>query len=158
MLGAAGLAGSKSDAARRAREALDSGRAAETFGRMVHALGGPAGFVEDCRAFLPRADVEIAVKTDRGGYVAAIATRDIGIAVVGLGGGRRKPEDAVDHAVGITNLLPVGAEVARGDALALVRARSTAGAEAAAAAIRTAYSLGDGRPARRKPVMRRMAE
>jgi thymidine phosphorylase len=158
MLGAAGLAGSNSDAARRAREALDSGRAAETFGRMVHALGGPAGFVEDCRAFLPRADVEIAVKADRGGYVAAIATRDIGIAVVGLGGGRRKPEDTVDHAVGITDLLPVGAEVARGDALALVRARSKTGAEAAAAAIRMAYSLGDGRPARRKPVMRRVAE
>jgi thymidine phosphorylase len=158
MLGATGLAGSNSNAARRAREALDSGRAAETFGRMVHALGGPAGFVEDCRAFLPRADVEIAVKADRGGYVAGIATRDIGIAVVGLGGGRRKPEDAVDHAVGITDLLPVGAEVARGDALALVRARSKTGAEAAAAAIRMAYSLGDGRPARRKPVMRRVAE
>jgi thymidine phosphorylase len=158
MVGAAGLAGSNSDAVRRAREALDSGRAAETFGRMVHALGGPSGFLEDCRAFLPKADVEIAVEADRGGYVAAIATRDIGIAVVGLGGGRRKPEDTVDHAVGITDLLPVGAEVARGDALALVRARSKADAEAAAAAIRAAYSLGDARPTRRKPVMRRVAE
>ena len=44
----------------------------------------------------------------------AIATRDIGLAVVALGGGRTEPDDAIDHAVGITALLPVGAEVRRG--------------------------------------------
>jgi thymidine phosphorylase len=42
--------------------------------------------------------------------------------------------------------------------LAIVRARTKADAEAAAAAIRAAYSLGESRPARRKPVMRRVAE
>jgi thymidine phosphorylase len=102
--------------------------------------------------------VEHAVKAARGGYVTGISTREIGLAVVGLGGGRRKPEDMVDHAVGVTHLLPVGAEIARGDVLAIVRARSESSAEEAAAAIRAAYSLGGSRPARRKPVMRRVAE
>jgi thymidine phosphorylase len=158
MLQAAGLAGSNADGARLARQALEGGRAAETFGRMVSALGGPSNFVENCRAYLPKADVELAVTADGKGYITGIATREIGIAVVSLGGGRRKPEDMVDHAVGITDLLPVGTEVARGDALAIVRARTKADAEAAAAAIRAAYSLGESRPARRKPVMRRVAE
>ncbi|WP_311030565.1 thymidine phosphorylase [Mesorhizobium koreense] len=158
MLGAAGIAASNADGMRLAREALDGGRAAETFGRMVHALGGPSGFIEDCSPFLPKAEVDHAVKAPRGGYVTGIATREIGLAVVGLGGGRRKPEDAVDHAVGITGLLPVGAEVAKGDALAIVRARSKASAEEAAATILAAYSLGETRPSRRKPVMRRVAE
>jgi thymidine phosphorylase len=158
MLCAAGLAASNTDGMRLAREALDGGRAAETFGRMVHALGGSTGFIEDCRAFLPKAEIEHAVKAPRGGYVAGIATREIGLAVVGLGGGRRKPEDIVDHAVGITGLLPVGAEVAEGDALAIVRARSERSAEEAAATVLAAYSLGDARPSRRKSVMRRVAE
>jgi thymidine phosphorylase len=158
MLCAAGLAASNTDGMRLAREALDGGRAAETFGRMVHALGGSTGFIEDCRAFLPKAEIEHAVKAPRGGYVAGIATREIGLAVVGLGGGRRKPEDIVDHAVGITGLLPVGAEVAEGDALAIVRARSERSAEEAAATVLAAYSLGDSRPSRRKSVMRRVAE
>jgi thymidine phosphorylase len=158
MLGAAGLAASNTDGMRLAREALDSGRAAETFGRMVSALGGPSGFIEDCRAFLPKAEVERLVKAPRRGYVAAIATREIGLAVVGLGGGRRKPEDTVDHAVGITGLLPVGTEVAKGDPLAIVLARSEQSAEEAAATVLTAYSLGEARPSRRKPVMRRVAE
>jgi thymidine phosphorylase len=158
MLQAAGLAGSNADGARLARQALEGGRAAETFGRMVSALGGPSNFVENCRAYLPKADVELAVTADGKGYITGIATREIGIAVVSLGGGRRKPKDMVDHAVGITDLLPVGTEVARGDALAIVRARTKSDAEAAAAAIRAAYSLGESRPARRKPVMRRVAE
>jgi thymidine phosphorylase len=158
MLGAAGIAPSNADGMRLAREALDGGRAAETFGRMVSALGGPSGFIEDCRAFLPKAEVEHAVKTPRGGYVAGIATREIGLAVVELGGGRRKPEDAVDHAVGITGLLPVGTEVAKGDPLAIVRARSKASAEEAVATVLAAYSVGEARPSRRKPVMRRVAE
>jgi thymidine phosphorylase len=158
MLHAAELAASNADGMRLAREALASGRAAETFGRMVSALGGPAGFIEDCRAFLPKAEVEYAVKAPRGGYITGIATREIGLAVVALGGGRRKPEDRVDHAVGITGLLPIGAAVAGGDALAIVRARSRASAEEAAAAVLAAYWLGETKPARRKPVMRRVAE
>jgi thymidine phosphorylase len=64
----------------------------------------------------------------------------------------------VVHAVGITGLLPVGAEVAKGDVLAIVRARSEADAEEAVAAVRSAYSLGESRPSLRKPVMRRVAE
>jgi thymidine phosphorylase len=158
MLGAAGIAPSNADGMRLAREALDGGRAAETFGRMVSALGGPSGFIEDCRAFLPKAEVEHAVKTPRGGYVAGIATREIGLAVVELGGGRRRPEDAVDHAVGITGLLPMGTEVAKGDPLAIVRARSQQSAEEAAATVLAACSLGEAKPSRHKPVMRRVAE
>jgi thymidine phosphorylase len=123
---------------------------------MVKALGGPSGFVEDCRRFLPRARVEHAVEAGRGGYVTAIATREIGLAVVALGGGRTKPDDMVDHAVGITRLLPVGAEVQQGEPLALVHARTEDAARAATEAVRAAYVIGETRPPRRKPVLRRI--
>ena len=157
MLVAAGIAGSNRDGAARAAVALESGRAAETFGKMVAALGGPANFVENAERYLPVAPVELAVKAERHGYVTGIATRDIGLAVVALGGGRTTPEDQIDHAVGITRLLPVGSEVGKGEAMAFVHARSDAAAEAAAATIRAAYSIGHAKPPAQKAVIRRIS-
>jgi thymidine phosphorylase len=156
MLQSAGIAESNQEGRRRAEEALERGRAAETFGRMVAALGGPIDFVENSGAYLKKASIERPVIAGRDGFVTRIATRDIGLAVVALGGGRTKPSDKVDHAVGITRLLPVGAEVRRGDALALVHARSEADAVATLDAVKTAYTIGPARPPVQKSVIRRI--
>ncbi len=156
MLQSAGIAGSSEEGSRLAAEALESGRAAEIFGRMVSVLGGPADFMEKSRSYLPKAKIERAVTADRYGFITGIATRDIGLAVVTLGGGRARPQDPVDHSVGLTRLLPVGAEVHRGESLCLVHARSEDDAELAAAAIRAAYAIGDKRPPAQKSVFRRI--
>lgn len=156
MLQSAGLAFSAQQGARRAAEALASGRAASVFGRMVAALGGPAGLVENPRKFLPRAPVELPVKARGDGFVTAIATRAVGLAVVTLGGGRRRPDDAVDPAVGLTRLLPVGAQVRAGEALALVHARSQADAQMAAETVLSAYTIGPTKPPAQQAVIRRV--
>jgi thymidine phosphorylase len=156
MLQAAGIAGSNQEGLLRANEALGSGKAAETFGSMVTALGGPADFVERCEAYLPKAPVVIPVPAPHSGYVGPVATREVGLAVVGLGGGRTHPEDKIDHAVGLTALVPVGAEIHEGEPLALVHARSENAAEKAAAEIRSAYRIVDSRPAAQKSVIRRV--
>ncbi len=158
MLCTAGLAPSSKDALARAKRALDDGRAAEIFGRMVSDLGGPADFVEKSASYLRKADVEFAVKVGLDGFVTSVATREIGLAVVALGGGRTKPEDKIDHSVGITRLLPVGAELRAGEPLAIVHARSQGEAEAAAALVADAYEIGQSRPPAQKSVIRRVAE
>ena len=157
MLVAAGIAGSNKEGLTRATEALDSGRAAEAFGLMVATLGGPADFMERPLTYLPRAPIEHAVEADKNGYATAIETRDVGLAVVALGGGRTKPDDVIDHAVGITGLLPVGAEVVRGEPLAIIHARSRTSAEKAEREIRAAYTIGPTRPTRQKAIIRRIA-
>jgi len=157
MLHAAGLAGSNREALDRAMEALDSGRAAAVFGRMVATLGGPADFVERPDKYLPAAPVERAATATGDGFVIGIATREIGLAVVLLGGGRWRPDDGIDHAVGLSRLLPVGAQVRAGEALALVHARTEADADAAIAAVRVAYMLGPSKPERDRTVIRRIA-
>ena len=157
MLMAAGIAGSNKEGIERATKALDSGSAAETFGRMVATLGGPADFVQKPLAYLPKAPLEIAVEAEADGYVAGIATRDIGLAVVALGGGRTNAEDTIDHAVGITGLLPVGAKAVKGEPLAILHARSPAAAEKAVAEVRAAYAIGPSRPPAQKAVIRRIA-
>ncbi|MBZ9795082.1 thymidine phosphorylase [Mesorhizobium sp. ES1-4] len=156
MLQSAGLVSSNLDGIRRATEALASGRAAATFARMVTVLGGPADFLDKPGKYLPEATTEFAVEATTEGFVTSIATRDIGLAVVGLGGGRTRPDDKIDPAVGITRLLPIGAEVKAGDALALVHARSPSAAEAAAAAVLSAYAIGASKPAADKSVIRRI--
>ncbi|HWK69052.1 MAG TPA: thymidine phosphorylase [Rhizobiaceae bacterium] len=157
MLASAGLAGSNREATRRVVAALDSGKAAETFGRMVSALGGPADFVERTDKYLGKAKVQHDVIAKRDGFVTGISTRDLGLAVVALGGGRTRPEDAVDPTVGLVGLLPVGAEVRKGDALGIVHARSQADADSAAAVVSGAYALGEAKPPLQKAVIRRVA-
>jgi thymidine phosphorylase len=124
---------------------------------MVTELGGPADFVDRARTYLPRASTEFAVMAPHGGFVTAIATRDIGLAVVELGGGRRRPDDKVDHSVGLTQLLPVGSEVFSGEPLALAHARSKAEAERAAAVVLSAYTIGEAKPPAQKAVIRRIS-
>jgi len=124
---------------------------------MVAALGGPADFVERAGALLPAAPIIRKVEASRSGFVTGIATRAIGLAVVELGGGRRRPDDPVDPAVGLTGLLPVGAEVRAGDTLALVHARGEGQAGAAIAAVAEAYTIGPSKPPAEKAVIRRIA-
>ena len=139
-----------------AREALASGKAADVFGRMVTELGGPADFVVRHRDHLPAAPIVRPVVADRSGYVAAIATRDVGLAVVELGGGRRKASDTVDPRVGFTDLLPLGAEAAPDQPLAMVHAVDEDAADRAAAILRAAFTLSEVPPAPAPVILERI--
>ncbi|MEX0346300.1 MAG: thymidine phosphorylase [Rhizobiaceae bacterium] len=157
LLHLCGKAGSNREATAMALDALESGRAAESFGRMVVALGGPPDFVENYGSHLPSAPVTRVVTATDNGFVSGVATREIGLAVVSLGGGRTRPQDPVDHAVGLANLLPLGAAVRRGDPLGLVHAKSASDAKAAEFAVRNAFTLSGDRPQTKRPVTRRIA-
>ena len=124
-------------------QAFASGAAAERFARMVAALGGPTDLLEKPEAYLAKAAVVKPVFADRPGSVSAIETRGVGLAVVALGGGRLRPQDAIDHAVGLTELAELGAEVGPGRPLAIVHARSEADHAAASARLREAYRIGE---------------
>ncbi|WP_048649220.1 thymidine phosphorylase [Nitratireductor soli] len=156
MLLATRIAGTAKDALVRAQAALSSGAAAERFGRMVRALGGPADFVETAEQYLPKAKVLLPATAERDGFVGRIATRALGVAVIELGGGRLRPEDAIDHSVGLTDCLPIGAEVRRGEPLAMVHASAAGDAERAVAAVRAAYGIAEDKPRAGRAILRRV--
>ena len=156
MLAQAGLAKTVRHGFDAAKLALDSGKAGEVFARMVSALGGPNDFVERAAHYLPGAPCVLPVIAEQDGFVNAIATRDIGLAVVALGGGRTRPQDPVDHAVGVTGLLPIGAEVRKGEPLAFIRARTQSAGETAVKSVGNCYRFGLTKPARADPVIRRI--
>lgn len=142
----AGKAESLDDGAALIDAAIESGRAAELFGRMVAALGGPLDFVERYPDRLPSAPVMLPVPAPRRGFVGRVNGRALGEAVVRLGGGRLVGSDRINPSVGLTGLAVIGEEMAAGEALALVHAADQAKAEAAVAAVLAAYELAEEAP------------
>jgi thymidine phosphorylase len=147
LLALAGLAASAEEGAARAADAIASGAAAERFGQMVAALGGPADFLQNWRTQLPAAAVVREVPAPRAGYVAAIDGRALGNAVVRLGGGRLVAGQKIDPAVGLSDLALLGEHRAEGEPLACVHAASEEAAARAAEAVATAYGLAETPPA-----------
>ena len=141
-----GLAADAKSARGRLAQSLASGAAAERFERMVASLGGPPDFLDRPGDYLARASVIIDVPATRDGIVSGIDTRAVGFAVVTLGGGRTTPEQAVNPAVGLDRLLPVGARVKKGDPIARVHAAGSDAAHRAAATLTGAFSIAERAP------------
>ncbi|EKO3847823.1 thymidine phosphorylase [Vibrio harveyi] len=136
------LAENTEDARAKLMEALDNGKAAECFGKMVAGLGGPADFVENYDNYLEKAEIIKPVYATETGVVSAMDTRAIGMAVVSMGGGRRVATDEIDYAVGFDNFIRLG-EVADCDKpLAVIHARTEEQWEEAAKALRSAITVG----------------
>ena len=142
-----GLADRIDDALAKVDAALADGRALERFARMVAALGGPADFVERADVYLPRAPVQRMLTAARSGWIGGMATREIGLLVVELGGGRRQASDAVDHRVGLSDMTAIGRRVEAGEPLATVHAADAASAAAACEALAALIRIVDAEPA-----------
>ncbi|MEW6992760.1 thymidine phosphorylase [Colwelliaceae bacterium MEBiC 14330] len=134
------LASSQEEAQVKIDRALHSGLAAEVFERMVAALGGPKNFIESPWDAMTKANVVSEVRASQHGYIAQMDTRAIGMAIVGLGGGRTAPNQPVDHSVGFDRILPLGVQVNRGEVIARVHAKDNNSAQSAIAQFNNALS------------------
>ncbi len=141
MLVQAGIASTLEDARPAIIHAIDDGRALEVFARMVAALGGPLDFVEKPSNYLRKAKTMIEIQALEDGWVSACATRQIGQAVVELGGGRKHPHDKIDPAVGLDRLLPLGSRVTKGEPLAVVHAADRDRGELVARAVASSIAI-----------------
>jgi thymidine phosphorylase len=146
VLALGGLAADAADGEARIGQALTSGEAADTFGEMVAALGGPHDFVERWRDRLPAARVMGDVIPGEEGFVGRIDTRALGEAVVRLGGGRLRDGDRIDLAVGLSDIARIGERTDPSRPLARIHAASEEAARAVAAGIREAFTLVDRAP------------
>ncbi len=140
-LALAGLAADPQDGGGRISQALQSGAAAEIFGRMVAAQGGPADFVDRWPDRLPSASVVLEVPALADGYVAQIDGKALGHAVVHLGGGRLREGDKLNPSVGLSDLAGIGEETGEGVPLAMVHAATDEAARAAVKVVQAAYHV-----------------
>jgi pyrimidine-nucleoside phosphorylase len=146
MLALAGKVRKPEDARRTLLERLANGGALEKFRAMVRAQGGDARVADRPDEFLPLAPVQREVPSPQAGFVAAFDTRAVGMVVVNLGAGRSRPEDGVDHGVGLMVRKKIGDAVKKGESLATAYCRTDAQFEQAARDYAKAVTVARRRP------------
>ncbi|MGC8424650.1 thymidine phosphorylase [Mixta calida] len=156
MLLSGGLAKDDAEARQKLQQVLDNGRAADIFARMVAAQNGPNDFIEQIDRYLPAPMLSKAVYADAPGIVTAMDTRALGMAVVALGGGRRRASDAIDYSVGFSEMAQLGDRVDGERPLAVIHADSEERWQEAAQAVKAAVTLGDQPPAATPVIYRRI--
>ena len=113
------------DSARRVAEAkMASGAALERFRQNIEIQGGDASVCDSPEKLMTTGMPRFEVLAASDGYVSSVDSLAIGNAIVALGGGRLRAEDAIDCAVGYSSDTCVGDEVRAGDALAVVHCRN----------------------------------
>lgn len=120
-------------------EAVHCGRALEKLMEWVKAQGGDPSVLADPPSMAVAPIVE-AVPAPRSGQIAAIDAREVGLAAVGLGAGRERKGEPIDHAVGIVFEAKVGDRVAAGDTLFSVHAADRRQCDRARERVLRAYS------------------
>lgn len=144
LLRLAGMAETRVEGAAQIEDAMTSGGAAERFGRMVAALGGPNDFVERWRDRLPAAPVVREITAPRSGTVQGMNGRALGMGVVHLGGGRMQSGDQIDVSVGLSDVAYIGDKVETGDPIAILHGTNADDTEAMAKELAGAFQIVDG--------------
>ena len=140
MLALGGIEQDRAAASERLRGMLRDGSALERFGEMIEAQGGDRRVLDD-PSLLPQAPHRVDVCAEHAGFVGGFETAEVGQAGVELGAGRKKKEDDVDHAVGITIHKKRGDRVEAGEPLATIHYRSEAAMEACRARLAPAIRV-----------------
>jgi thymidine phosphorylase len=140
------IANSHESAMEKIDHVLTSGKAAELFNQMIAELGGPTDFIDNPWESMTKASVIEDVLASEHGYISAMQTRDIGMAVVGMKGGRIANGQKIDHSVGFDRILPLGTLVNKGDVIARVHANDENTANNAKIQYEQACTLSDSQP------------
>jgi thymidine phosphorylase len=105
-------------------EALASGRARQRFDEWAALQGADPGWLRNPTFLL--APVERPLLARRSGRLAAVDVRQLGLLIVEAGGGRIRPDDAIDFGISLEVKARLGQEVHEGDELARVYLRRDA--------------------------------
>jgi len=143
MLTLSGLVATDELARVKVNQVITNGQAAQVFGKMVAKLGGPADFIDNYQQYLPQAKIIRPVFADQSGILQRIDTRQIGLSVVELGGGRRRADDSIDYSVGLSDVATVGQQLDNQQPIAMVHAASEDDFDRAQSMIKQAIVIAD---------------
>ena len=102
---------SKKAALEKINSVMSNGEAAEKFEKMVQALGGPSDILSSHEKHLKSNAIKKDIFPTKSGWVEKIKTRDLGLILIELGGGRKQTTDKINFNVGYNNILRVGDKV-----------------------------------------------
>lgn len=142
MLLLGGKAKNREEAQRLAEEILDSGKALVKFRELIEAQGGNQRIIEE-PSIMTQAKFVKEVPAPRSGYIASLDARQVGLAAVELGAGRRVKGTRIDPAVGFTFAHKVGDYVLQGEPLFTIHANDSQRLERAKEQVLHAYRWGE---------------
>ena len=102
---------SKKEALLKINKVLDNGKAAEKFEMMVNALGGSKSFLSTYEKELSHNMYAEDINLGKNGWIKEIKTRELGLLLIELGGGRKQADDKINFHVGYENVLGVGSVI-----------------------------------------------
>lgn len=155
----AGVAGSTLSAKQTVQKHLTDGSALEKFKEMITAQGGDATYIDDPDKF-PKAKYVRKLPAPKRGYVHTINAGMIArgvqlLAKKDVAGSKRGSK--WDHAVGVSEIKKVGAQVKQGEPLMMIHYNDEARLEAALDYLRQAYRLAPKRPTPPELIVERVA-
>ena len=102
---------SEVEALNRINEVILNGKAAERFEKMITALGGPSSFLKTYKTDINNNCLKEDIFINKQGFIKEIKTRELGLLLIELGGGRKQTTDQINYNVGYDNVLGVGDHV-----------------------------------------------
>jgi pyrimidine-nucleoside phosphorylase len=116
MLVAAGKEKDYQKALIKLQKTLESGHPLEIFRKFTAAQNGNPEVCDDY-SLLPQSKHQVPFPAEKNGYISTLNAYEVGMAVVDIGGGRKKKEDIIDHSAGFMFHKKVGDKVTGGEAI-----------------------------------------
>lgn len=129
-------------ARKKAKTALETGKAFEKFCEMAEAQGADVRYLREPGRFA-LSPVKKDVYAPRSGYVVHINAEQVGMASVRLGAGREKADDVLDYGAGIVLKKTVGDAVQKGEVIAELYGASAEKCRDAESVLHGAFRYGD---------------
>lgn len=111
LLVAAEVQPDQASAIKQLQQKINTGEALEKFTEMVSSQGGDL----DAKRYISQQHV---VTADESGFVGRINAERLGLAIIEMGGGRKKLGDVLDHSTGIEFLVRIGDQIEAGQVIA----------------------------------------
>lgn len=96
---------------------VKSGKAFDSFIKIVKAQGGDTKYLYDLESY-PKSTINNKIFSHTAGYIYSIDTYQIGMAALELGAGRRTKEDKINPKAGIIMKKKIGDKVVKGEVIA----------------------------------------
>lgn len=153
----ANLAQNPAEAKKKLRLTISSGKAYEHFVKMACSLGADVSVVENFSTKGPRAPFVEPVYATKEGYVSAMDTRQIGLGVILLGGGRTHPEQKINYTTGFTSFCQIGDKVDKNTPLCYIHTEDKDNIKEISTLIKNAITISEIKPAINSAILRKIA-
>jgi len=137
------------------KEKIESGEALGKFKELIVNQGGNGDVVHSPDRFLPMAEYQIEIKSEKEGYIRGVDACLIGRLSMLIGAGRKFLTDEIDYSVGIILLKKLCQYVRRGETLGILHLNRESDKEKVESLFLEAYDIGDEKPAER-PLVRKI--